>query len=223
MHLTIWHDDDVGLPQMNEWLAELRDESRAEPANAGGPPPQAPAAAPAGTPRAITPPQATAPRQTISPRQASPPAPACAGAAITERAVIGDQLRRPVMWCEMASCISCHSDPAALGEADARARAIRAGWCIDGLGWLACPRCQQTEASGPPARSCHGIGTQRSSRQRWHPCVQPPQSRVRGWHPEHPAHPRMPGGRHARSRQPAHSSRHSPDARRRGAAGRMVR
>ena len=59
------------------------------------------------------------------------------------RAVIGDQLRVPVMWCEMGSCISWHADPAALGEADTRARAIGAGWRIDAFGRLACPRCQQ--------------------------------------------------------------------------------
>jgi hypothetical protein len=61
--------------------------------------------------------------------------------------VIGDQLRMPIMWCEMGSCISWHADPAALGEADARARAIDVGWRVDALGRLACPRCQQT-ASG---------------------------------------------------------------------------
>ncbi len=49
------------------------------------------------------------------------------------------------MWCEMGSCISWHADPAALGEADTRARAIAAGWRIDALGRLACPRCQQTD------------------------------------------------------------------------------
>ena len=63
----------------------------------------------------------------------------------TVRAVIGDQLRMPIMWCEMGSCISWFSDPAALGEGDARARAIRAGWRIDAFGRLACPRCQQTD------------------------------------------------------------------------------
>ena len=50
------------------------------------------------------------------------------------------------MWCEMGSCISWHADPAALGEADARIRAIKAGWRIDALGRLACPRCQQSDA-----------------------------------------------------------------------------
>ena len=77
-------------------------------------------------------------------RPAAPAAPAGpAGAA--ERAVIGDQLRMPIMWCEMGSCVSWHADPAALGEADTRARAIGAGWRIDALGRLACPRCQQTD------------------------------------------------------------------------------
>jgi hypothetical protein len=84
-------------------------------------------------------------------RPAAPAAPA--GPAGAVRTVIGDQLRLPIMWCEMGSCISWHADPAALGEADARARAIGAGWRIDALGRLACPRCQQTDpgfrASGP--------------------------------------------------------------------------
>jgi hypothetical protein len=66
-------------------------------------------------------------------------------AQITARAVIGDELRKPIMWCEMGSCISWHSDPAALGEADIRARAIAAGWRVDALGRLACPRCQQID------------------------------------------------------------------------------
>jgi hypothetical protein len=60
--------------------------------------------------------------------------------------VIGDELRIPIMWCEMGSCIAWHADPAALGEADARVRAIKAGWRIDALGRLACPRCQQSDA-----------------------------------------------------------------------------
>ena len=76
-----------------------------------------------------------------------------ARAEVTVRAVIGDQLRMPVMWCEMGSCISWHADPAALGEGDARARAIGLGWRIDAFGRLACPRCQQTDpgfwATGP--------------------------------------------------------------------------
>jgi hypothetical protein len=66
-------------------------------------------------------------------------------AGATERPVIGDQLRMPVMWCEMGSCISWYTHPAALGEEDTRARAIGAGWRIDALGRLACPPCQQTD------------------------------------------------------------------------------
>ena len=50
------------------------------------------------------------------------------------------------MWCEMGSCVSWHADPASLGEADTRARALGAGWRIDALGRLACPRCQQTDS-----------------------------------------------------------------------------
>ena len=65
---------------------------------------------------------------------------------ITERAAIGDELRIPLAWCEMGSCISHYTDPEALGEADIRARAIAAGWRVDALGRLACPQCQQADA-----------------------------------------------------------------------------
>src|SRR5215831_7082732 len=65
---------------------------------------------------------------------------------ITERAAIGDELRIPLAWCEMGSCISHHADPAALGEADIRTRAITAGWRVDALGRLACPQCQQGDS-----------------------------------------------------------------------------
>ena len=63
--------------------------------------------------------------------------------AITERAVFGDQMRLPIVWCEIDSCISRYEDPAALGEADARTRAIGVGWRHDAVGRLACPDCQQ--------------------------------------------------------------------------------
>jgi hypothetical protein len=46
----------------------------------------------------------------------------------------------------MGSCISRHEDPAALGEADIRARAVAEGWRVDALGRLACPKCQQSDA-----------------------------------------------------------------------------
>ena len=170
--------DDTSMLQMNDWLAELRDDSPAEPLGHG-------AAAPASSgarPEALAEPAAFAERPAPAepdafaerPAPAEPdafadrPAPAAAAAfaerpALTERpapaepaepaapagatvrAVIGDQLRMPIMWCEMGSCISWHADPAALGLGDARARAIGAGWRIDAFGRLACPQCQQTD------------------------------------------------------------------------------
>jgi hypothetical protein len=63
--------------------------------------------------------------------------------AVTERAVFGDQMRRPIVWCEIGPCIARYEDPAALGEADIRSRAIGAGWRHDAVGRLACPHCQQ--------------------------------------------------------------------------------
>jgi hypothetical protein len=69
-----------------------------------------------------------------------------AGADLPEPAPIGDELRIPIAWCEMGSCISHHADPAALGEADIRARAIAAGWRVDAVGRLACQACQQRDS-----------------------------------------------------------------------------
>ena len=133
--------DDTSMLQMNDWLAELRDDGRDEPPGDGDEVPAADNARP------------EAPAEHAVPiEHAEPIGPAPA----TVRAVIGDQLRMPVMWCEMGSCISWHADPAALGEGDARARAIGAGWRIDAFGRLACPRCQQTDpgfrASRPVVR-----------------------------------------------------------------------
>ena len=159
MKTDIWPDD-TSMIQMSDWLAGLRhdDEARRRPADR-----------PAGAHRSRPEPSATAaPDEPISrieafaaeararaqaqaDVQASARAAAMARAdvrvraQVTARAVIGDELRMPIVRCEIGSCISWHSDPAALGEADIRARAIAAGWRVDALGRLACPRCQQSD------------------------------------------------------------------------------
>ena len=154
---TSMPEEDDWLPT-DDWLAALRDDGRAEPAGDGhaqpasgsDPRPEAPAGA-AAPAEAAAPAhagaraEAAAPAQAGARAEAAAPAQAGARAEITGRAVIGDQLRMPVMWCEMGSCISWYAHPAALGEADTRARAIGAGWRIDALGRLACPRCQQAD------------------------------------------------------------------------------
>jgi hypothetical protein len=158
MKTDIWPDD-TSMVQMSDWLAGLRDGD-----DAGRGPTDRPAG-PAGARESRPEPSATAaPDGPISriemfAAQARARAQARADvhagtmaradvrgrAQITARAVIGDELRMPIMRCEMGSCISWHSDPDALGEADIRARAIAAGWRVDALGRLACPRCQQSD------------------------------------------------------------------------------
>jgi hypothetical protein len=64
--------------------------------------------------------------------------------AITGQCVIGDQLRVPAVWCAMVKCDVAFADPAALGEADNRARALAAGWAEDALARMVCPSCQVT-------------------------------------------------------------------------------
>ena len=126
--------------QTYDWLAELRDDGRAEPT---GDSHAQPASGSYPWPDVLA--EVAALAGTGARAEAAAPAQAGARAEITGRAVIGDQLRMPIMWCEMGSCISWHADSAALGEADTRARAISVGWRIDALGRLACPRCQQTD------------------------------------------------------------------------------
>ena len=147
-----------GLPQMGHRLAELGADSRTEPpghghaeTNSADDPwsevlAQADALADArarAEALAETRARAEADARAQAGARAEADKAARGGAAV--RAVIGDQLRMPIMWCEMGSCISWYADPAALGEADTRGRAISVGWRIDALGGLACPRCQQSD------------------------------------------------------------------------------
>jgi hypothetical protein len=62
-----------------------------------------------------------------------------------ERALIGDALRIPAVWCDFGSCIARFTHPAALGESDVRHRAVVEGWRQDALGRLACPQCLQVD------------------------------------------------------------------------------
>lgn len=63
----------------------------------------------------------------------------------TTRAVIGDAIRIPILWCQFGSCISRYTHRDALGERDLRVRALAAGWRYDALGRLACPGCVQND------------------------------------------------------------------------------
>ena len=142
---------DASVLEMNNWIAELRDDGGAEPADDGGRPDPAQEATAAAPPADMLAAHTGSSADVESKADAEDGADAEHGAAAgsseraapTERAAIGDQLRIPIAWCELGSCIAHHADPAALGEADIRARAISAGWRLDGLGRLACPTCQQ--------------------------------------------------------------------------------
>jgi hypothetical protein len=68
---------------------------------------------------------------------------------ITGQCVIGDQIRVPTAWCAMAGCEAAFTDPAALGEADNRARAVTAGWVKDALCRLVCPACRRDRPVPP--------------------------------------------------------------------------
>jgi hypothetical protein len=82
--------------------------------------------------------------------------------AVTEHCVIGDQIRVPAAWCDMAGCAARFADPAALGEANNRARALVAGWCADPVGRLVCPACQQRDGvTGPWRVPGHGVDDDR--------------------------------------------------------------
>jgi hypothetical protein len=71
------------------------------------------------------------------------------------RAVIGDEIRIPFIWCEFGTCDATYTHPDALGERDLRDRALAAGWRYDALGRRACPSCAQHDptfwTARPPA------------------------------------------------------------------------
>jgi hypothetical protein len=70
-------------------------------------------------------------------------------------AIIGNELRIPILWCDFGRCVERYTHPDALGERDLRDRALTAGWRYDLLGRLACPSCLQRDATfwvvHPPA------------------------------------------------------------------------
>jgi hypothetical protein len=86
-----------------------------------------------------------------------PPPPAVPRGARPEpvRAVIGDEIRIPFIWCEFGTCDATYTHPDALGERDLRDRALAAGWHYDALGRRACPSCAQHDptfwTARPPA------------------------------------------------------------------------
>lgn len=63
------------------------------------------------------------------------------------RAIIGDEIRVPILWCEFGTCIARYTSREVLGERDLRARALSVGWCYDALGRLACPSCVRHDPS----------------------------------------------------------------------------
>ncbi|MGH3209344.1 MAG: hypothetical protein ACRDNO_16440 [Trebonia sp.] len=63
------------------------------------------------------------------------------------RAIIGDEIRTPMLWCEFGNCIARYTSEDALGEQDLRSRALAAGWRYDAHGRLACPACTRRDPS----------------------------------------------------------------------------
>jgi hypothetical protein len=138
--------EDVNALEMSDWLARLRDEVSGETGGeTGGDETELESVAPAQ--QLTRPPTSTTAFATATPgSRPSTGSTTGVGREQTVRAVIGNELHMPIVWCEMGSCISHHTNPAALGEADIRARALRAGWRLDRLGRLACVDCLQSNS-----------------------------------------------------------------------------
>ena len=116
-------------------------------------PPSPSAAGPSSLPASVQP---TAPAQPervqLTPAQPAPPQ-TVRGRPAPDRhrrlvpAIIGDELRIPILWCDFGSCVERYTHSDALGERDLRHRALTAGWRYDLLGRLACPSCVQHDAT----------------------------------------------------------------------------
>ena len=105
--------EDVNALEMSDWLARLRDEVSAE---TGSDETELETVA---LPQQVTRPPVSTPTGVPATPGSRPShgATTAAGREQTVRAVIGDELHVPIAWCEMGSCISHYTDPAALGEA----------------------------------------------------------------------------------------------------------
>src|SRR5215469_6184262 len=134
--------EDVNALEMSDWLARLRDEVSGE---TGGNETELRSVASA---QQVTRPPTSTTTFASATRGSMHSTGATTGVRReqTVRAVIGDELHKPIVWCEMGSGISHHTDPAALGEADIRTRALRAGWRLDRFGRLACVDCLQSNS-----------------------------------------------------------------------------
>ena len=112
-------------------------------------------AGPAGAPPAALPPgRHSPPAAPPAGRATVPPPPAVSWGVRPQpvRAVIGDAMRIPFIWCEFGSCDATYTHPDALGERDLRDRALAAGWRYDALGRRACPSCAQHDPTFWTAR-----------------------------------------------------------------------
>ena len=143
-------DPPAGGPRTGPMRRMPRFTPRHDPASVG----YGPAADSPAPPLPRRPPARPAPPASWAP---VPPAPAVSRGARPEpvRAVIGDEIRIPFIWCEFGTCDATYTHPDALGERDLRARALAAGWRYDALGRRACPGCAQHDptfwAARPPA------------------------------------------------------------------------
>ena len=90
--------------------------------------------------------------------EAPPPAVSRDGRPQPVRAVIGDEIRIPFIWCEFGTCDATYTHPDALGELDLRARALAAGWRYDALGRRGCPDCAQHDPTFWTARRPAPVG-----------------------------------------------------------------
>ena len=118
----------------------------ARPAAPSAPAPSSPAPLPPPPPPAPPPRAGVASARHASRRPSWRPDPSV-------RAVIGDEIRIPIMWCQFGVCIARYTHRGALGERDLRARALTVGWRYDALGRLACPDCAQHDPAFWPTRA----------------------------------------------------------------------
>ena len=63
------------------------------------------------------------------------------------RAILGEEYRAPVLWCEFGACIARYTLAEAVDERDLRTHALAAGWRYDAYGRLACPSCARNDSA----------------------------------------------------------------------------